>query len=94
MRCVSGHSNSAVDLELATVPITDKVMDAVGGAWHITSRFNLIWIARDGLLLVVHVVGAQTFTFLHSPRGIYVTDPLSPTDLRMREKREWSSTCP
>ena len=50
MRCVSGHSNSAVDLELTTIPITDKVMDAVGGAWHITSRFNLIWIARDGLL--------------------------------------------
>ena len=52
VRCVSvsGHSNSAVDLELTTIPITDKVMDAVGGAWHITSRFNLLWIARDGLL--------------------------------------------
>ena len=24
VRCVSGHSNSAVDLELATIPITDK----------------------------------------------------------------------
>ena len=50
VRCVSGHSNSAVDLELTTIPITDKVMDAVGGAWQITSRFNLSWIARDGLL--------------------------------------------
>ena len=50
VRCVSGHSNSAVDLELTTIPITDKVMDAVGGAWHITSRYNLIWIARQGLL--------------------------------------------
>ena len=30
VRCVSGHSNSAVDLELTTIPITDKVMDAVG----------------------------------------------------------------
>ena len=50
VRCVSGHSNSAVDLELTTIPITDKVMDAVGGAWHITSRLNLLWIARDGLL--------------------------------------------
>ena len=50
VRCVSGRSNSAVDLELTTIPITDKVMDAVGGAWHITSRYNLIWIARDGLL--------------------------------------------
>ena len=39
-----------MDLELTTIPITDKVMDAVGGAWHITSRFNLLWIARDGLL--------------------------------------------
>ena len=50
VRCVSGHSNSAVDLELTTIPITDKVMDAVGGAWHVTSRYNLIWIARQGLL--------------------------------------------
>ena len=50
VRCVSGHSNSAVDLELTTIPITDKVMDAVGGAWHITSRYNLLWIARYGLL--------------------------------------------
>ena len=50
VRCVSGHSNSAVDLELTTIPITDKVMDAAGGAWHITSKYNLLWIARDGLL--------------------------------------------
>ena len=49
VRCVSGHSNSAVDLEFTTIPITDKVMDAVGGAWRTTSRFNLIWIARQGL---------------------------------------------
>ena len=47
---MSGHSNSAVDLELTTIPVTDKVMGAVGGALHTTSRFNLIWIARDGLL--------------------------------------------
>ena len=91
VRCVSGHSNSAVDLELTTIPITDKVMDAVGGAWHITSRYNLIWMA---CYLVVLVVGAQTFIFLHSPRGIHVTDLLSPTDSHVREKREWSSMCP
>ena len=47
VRCVSGHSNSAVDLELTTIPTTDKVMDAVGGAWHITSRFNLIQSHMD-----------------------------------------------
>ena len=39
-----------MDLELTTIPITDKVMDAVGGAWPITSRYNLLWIARYGLL--------------------------------------------
>ena len=50
VRCVSGHSNGSVDLELTTIPITEKVMDAVGGAWHITSRYNLLWIAKQGLL--------------------------------------------
>ena len=50
VRCVSGHSNGSVDLELTTMPITEKVMDAVGGAWRITSRYNLIWIAKQGLL--------------------------------------------
>ena len=50
VRCISGHSNGAVDLELVTIPITDKVMEAVGGAWHITSRYNLLWIAKHGLL--------------------------------------------
>ena len=35
VRCISGHSNSAVDMELTTIPITEKMMKAVGGAWHI-----------------------------------------------------------
>ena len=89
VRCVSGHSNSAVDLELTTIPITDKVM--LG-----TLRVDSISYGQQGMAcyLVVHDIGAQTFTFLRSPRGICVTDLLSPTDLHMREKREWSYTCP
>ena len=41
---------SAVDLELAAIPITEKVMNAVGGAWHMTSLSSLHWIAMSGLL--------------------------------------------
>ena len=38
VRCVSGHSNGA---ELTTISITDKIKEAIGGAWRVTSRYNL-----------------------------------------------------
>ena len=37
VRCVSGRSNSAVDLELTTIPITDKVMEGAFGALRVDS---------------------------------------------------------
>ena len=43
VRCISGHCNNALDVELTTIPITEKVMHAVGGAWHMTSLGSLSW---------------------------------------------------
>ena len=48
VRCISGHSNGAV--ELTTIAISERVKQAIGGAWHMTSRHVLDWIASSGLL--------------------------------------------
>ena len=77
VRCISGYSNGAVDLDLMTV----------------TSRYNFMWIPKQGLLPGGRVTKGWISTFLRFLHGIPAIAQLSRTGSRMRERRAWLFMC-
>ena len=91
VRCVSGHSNGAVDLELTGIPITEKVMDAVGGAWRITSRHNLNSAARFATRRPATEARRHTFCCI-CPMGLALQIDIH-TQVRERGRKRNGNLC-
>ena len=98
VRCISGHSSGAVDLQLAIIQVTLRVHKAIGGAWRMTGRCNLIWLARSGLLPASFLAGQDTTGLTsishHLHVGILATNPALSTGSPTTKSKGLPSTFP